>query len=344
MHSPRSTSGNVLTHLTTALLYSAGRLAELRRITTDAPTVQSLQTRAPSTKSRVLVIDDDPATLQVVRSVLDANGYACLTAASAEEALAIVDSTPGIPIAISDINLPGMDGILFLERINSHRAAHSLPRVVFLTAYPRLDFAVAALRLGAIDFLTKPVRPKELLRAVAAAMERVEKEQSALQAPEDAGALVQQAQALVAALRGWAQAQPQAQPPQPHAPAPAVLTDPGEFALAGMEQLRRLRREFPPLSDLDDVAWDLLLELMRAQKSSTRLSVSSLSISIEHVSSTTALRRIQELVKAGHMVRLPDPTDARRDFIALADECRELLQRYLERVGNEFAAAAGAAR
>jgi CheY-like chemotaxis protein/DNA-binding MarR family transcriptional regulator len=305
--------------------------------------VQSSETPAHASlaNSPVLVIDDDPATLQLVRSVLEANGHACLTAASAEEALAIVDSTPGIPIAISDINLPGMDGILFLERINSHRATQLSPRVIFLTAYPRLDFAIAALRLGAIDFLTKPVRPKELLRAVASAVERVQNERSALQTPEDAAALVQQAQALAAALRGWAQAQPQ----QPSSSAPrAALSDPGEFALLGMEQLRRLRREFPPLSELDDVAWDLLLELMRAEKSSTRLSVSSLSISIEHVSSTTALRRIQDLVKAGQMVRLPDPSDARRDFVALATETRELLQRYLERVGNEFAAAADASR
>jgi CheY-like chemotaxis protein/DNA-binding MarR family transcriptional regulator len=301
--------------------------------------VQSSEPRAPgiSTDWRVLVIDDDPATLQLVRSVLEANGHACLTAASAEEALAIVTATPDILVAISDINLPGMDGILFLERINSHRASQLAPRVIFLTAYPRLDFAVAALRLGAIDFLTKPVRPKELLRAVATAVERVQKERGALPVAEDASALVQQAQALAAALKGWAQAQPQTQSPaSPRAP----LSDPGEFALLGMEQLRRLRREFPPLSELDDVAWDLLLELMRAEKSSSRLSVSSLSISVEHVSSTTALRRIQELVKAQYMVRTPDPTDARRDFVALAAECRELLQKYLERVGNEFAAAA----
>jgi DNA-binding MarR family transcriptional regulator len=166
----------------------------------------------------------------------------------------------------------------------------------------------------------------------------VQQERSASPIKEEATALVQQAQALAAALNGWAQAQPK------QATTRAALTDPGEFALLGMEQLRRLRREFPPLSELDDVAWDLLLELMRAEKSSTRLSVSSLSISIEHVSSTTALRRIQDLVKAGQMVRLPDPTDARRDFIALATETRELLQQYLERVGNEFAAAADASR
>jgi DNA-binding response OmpR family regulator len=282
---------------------------------------------------RVLAIDDDAATLQLVRSVLEAHGYECLTAASAEEALAIVSATPGILIAISDINMPGMDGMLFLERINSHRAPHALPRVVFLTAYPRLDFAVAALRLGAVDFLTKPVRPKELLAAVQTAVERVQRDRATAQVTDDAAMLVQQAQALATALKGWAQAQPQQA-------AHAAVVDPGEFALLGMEQLRRLRREFPPLNELDDVAWDLMLELMRAHRGGQRLSVSSLSISVEHVSSTTALRRIQELVKAGYTVRTPDPDDARRDFVVLADETRAVLERYLERVGNEFAAAA----
>lgn len=276
---------------------------------------------------------NDPATLQLVRSVLEAHGYECLTAASAEEALAIVSATPGILIAISDINMPGMDGMLSLERINSHRAPHALPRVVFPTAYPRLDFAVAALRLGAVDFLTKPVRPKELLAAVQTAVERVQRDRATAQVNDDAAMLVQQAQALATALKGWAQAQPQ------QAARPAVV-DPGEFALLGMEQLRRLRREFPPLNELDDVAWDLMLELMRAHRAGQRLSVSSLSISVEHVSSTTALRRVQELVKAGYTVRTPDPDDARRDFVVLADHTRAVLERYLERVGNEFAAAA----
>jgi DNA-binding response OmpR family regulator len=302
--------------------------------------VQAPDTRASAgaAKARVLAIDDDPTTLQLVRSVLESNGYECLTAASAEEALVIVDATAGIAIAISDINMPGMDGILFLERINAHQAPHALPRVIFLTAHPRLDFAVAALRLGAVDFLTKPVRPKELLAAVATAVDRVQRDRASHHVPDEVASLAQQAQALAAALKGWAQA-----PAQPD-PRAAVVANPGEFALLGMEQLRRLRRAFPPLSELDDIAWDLLLELMRAEKGGHRLSVSSLSISVEHVSSTTALRRIQELAKAGHIVRTPDPTDARRDFVVLAEECRAIVDRYLDRVGKEFAAAAALSR
>ncbi len=114
-----------------------------------------------------------------------------------------------------------------------------------------------------------------------------------------------------------------------------------ELALLGMDHLRKLRRQFPPLGELDDVAWDLLRELLRAERNGQRLSVSALSVSVEQVSSTTALRRTQELVKAGHIVRSPDPSDARRDFVALAGEIRGTLDRYLERVASELLGGGG---
>src|SRR5262249_43202284 len=131
-----------------------------------------------SDNARILAIDDDPATLELVRSVLVANGYTCLTASGAEEALALIRSNPDILVAISDISMPGMDGITLLERINSQGRAGSVPRVIFLTAHARVDYAVAALRLGAIDFLTKPVRPQNVLAVVQSAVQRVERERA----------------------------------------------------------------------------------------------------------------------------------------------------------------------
>ena len=307
------------------------------------------RTHVEATRTRVLVIDDDPTTLELVRSVLEANEYACLTASSGEEALALIRATPGILIAISDISMPGMDGIALLRILSAQPTAHAPPRVIFLTAYPRVDFAVAALRLGAVDFLTKPVRPQSLLRAVRSVVERIQREREMAQL-SDRAALAQQAEALAAALHGWAQSQipesapsPVIPPPRPSAPEPRTHHA-SELALLGMDHLRKLRRQFPPLGELDDVAWDLLRELLRAERNGQRLSVSALSVSVEQVSSTTALRRTQELVKAGHIVRSPDPSDARRDFVALAGDIRTTLDRYLERVATELSAAAGSAR
>jgi CheY-like chemotaxis protein len=303
------------------------------------------RTHIEQTGPRVLVVDDDPATVELVRSVLVANGYVCFTASSAESALASIRATPDILIVISDINMPRMDGISFLERINAQPGTNA-PRVIFLTAYPSVDYAVAALRLGALDFLTKPVRPQNLLRVVREAVARVQRERSVASLPEQAATLARQAEMLAAALKGFARAPARADAREcvaaPPAPPAREIPQPRDLALLSLDHLRRLRREFPVLGEFDDVAWDLLRELLRSEKNGQRLSVSALSVSVEQVSSTTALRRIQELVKAGHILRSPDPTDARRDFVMLAAETRATLEQYLERVAHELAAVARA--
>lgn len=282
-------------------------------------------------RTRVLVIDNDSSMVLWVRSVLQAGGYDCLQAFSGEEALATLRTTPDILVAISDIHMPGMDGIALLQNMGSLGGA-SVPRFIFLTAYPEVEFAVAALRLGAVDFLVKPARPQELLAAVRVAVERIDRNRVATQLTDQAAMLAQQAEALAAALHAWKQ-------PQPEQPPRKTETTRGDLTLLGLDHLRRPRQAVAPLGELDDVAWDLLRELLRAEKAGQRISVSALSISVEHISPTTALRRIRELVKAGHIARIPDPMDARRDFVALAPESRAALEHYLEQVAKELAAA-----
>lgn len=281
-------------------------------------------------RGRVLVIDNDSSMVLWVRSVLQADGYECFSALSGEEALATLRSTPDILVAISDIHMPGMDGISLLRNLDSQTSA-SVPRFIFLTAYPEIDFAVAALRLGAVDFLVKPVRPQELSGAVRRACDRLDRNRAAAQLTDQAALLAKQAEALAAALNAWKH--PQSESTERKGPG-------GDFARLGLDHLRRPRQSFAPLGHLDDVAWELLLELLRAEKVAQRISVSALSISVEHISPTTALRRIRELVKAGHILRNPDPMDARRDFVTLASESRAALEQYLGQVAKELAAAA----
>ncbi len=295
--------------------------------------LQSADARAhvDAARARILVIDNDSSMVLWVRSVLQAGGYDCLQAFSGEEALAILRATPDIVVAISDIHMPGMDGITLLQSVCALSGA-SVPRFIFLTAYPEVEFAVAALRLGAVDFLVKPVRPQELLGAARSAIEHVDRNRAAAQLTDQAAVLAQQAEALAAALNAWKH-------PNAEQPARKTETTRGDLTLLGLDHLRRPRQAVAPLGELDDVAWDLLRELLRAEKSGQRISVSALSISVEHISPTTALRRIRELVKAGHIARNPDPMDARRDFVALAPESRAALEHYLEQVAKELAAA-----
>jgi DNA-binding response OmpR family regulator/DNA-binding MarR family transcriptional regulator len=293
------------------------------------------RTQVDAVRSRVLVIDNDSSMVLWVRSILQANGFECFPALSGEEALATLRSTPEILVAISDINMPGMDGIKLLESVGSLVGAASVPRFIFLTAYPQVDFAVAALRLGAVDFLIKPVRPQELVNAARSAVERVNRDRAAMQLTDQAAMLAQQAEALASALNAWKQ-------PQPEPTARKNETTRGDFALLGLDHLRRPHNSSAPLGELDDVAWNLLLELLRVEKAGQRVSVSALSISIDDISPTTALRRIRELVKAGHILRNRDPMDARRDFVTLAPDSRAALEQYLTRVAKELAAAAAA--
>ena len=290
-------------------------------------------TNEDAAKGRVLIIDNDSSMVLWVRSVLQTEGYDCRTAFGGEEALAILRTTPDILVAISDIHMPGMDGISLLRSLGSLTGAASMPRFIFLTAYPEVDFAVQALRLGAVDFLVKPVRPQELLNAVRSAVERVDRSRAAMQLTDQAALLAQQAEALAAALGAWKHPQSTAVSAQP------AEVNRGDLTTLGLDRLRRPRHALTPMGELDDVAWDLLLELLRADKTAQRISVSALSISVAHISPTTALRRIRELVKAGHILRNPDPLDARRDFVALAAECRTALEHYLEQVAKELAAA-----
>src|SRR5690349_10173854 len=179
-------------------------------------------------RSRVLVIDNDSSVVTWVRSVLEADGFECVPALSGEEALARLRSTSDIVVAISDIHMPGMDGIRLLQSVATLAGVASAPRFIFLTAYPEMDFAVAALRLGAIDFLVKPVRPQELVNAVRSAVERVQRSRVPTQLTDQAALLAQQAEALAAALNAWKQ-------PQAQRTSSASSAAHNDFALLGLD-------------------------------------------------------------------------------------------------------------
>jgi DNA-binding NtrC family response regulator len=100
----------------------------------------------------VLVVDDDPALLEVLEVNLQAKGYQVGAHARAEDAFAALASTP-VDVVITDLNLQGASGLELCERIV--RARPEVP-VLVITGHGSLDAAVAAIRAGAYDFITKP--------------------------------------------------------------------------------------------------------------------------------------------------------------------------------------------
>ena len=116
----------------------------------------------------VLIVEDDPHVLLGCQQALALEDIQSQGVSSAEQALALVgDNFPGI--VISDIRLPGIDGLELLKRLKARD--HSLP-VVLITGHGDISMAVGAMRDGAYDFMEKPFSPERLVDAARRALEQ----------------------------------------------------------------------------------------------------------------------------------------------------------------------------
>lgn len=119
-------------------------------------------------RSRVLVVDDDPHILSVITRGLTFAGYDVYSADTGESALPLANHRPP-DLIILDVLLPGLDGLEVCRRLRSH--ARELP-ILMLTAKGRIPDRVAGLDAGADDYLVKPFSFDELLARVRALLRR----------------------------------------------------------------------------------------------------------------------------------------------------------------------------
>lgn len=147
----------------------------------------------------VLLVDDEAGILNVLGELIADMGYHVLRALSGEKALEVLSSLPGsdaggeasskgagsvsvchgdhtganaaeLPIVITDIRMPGMDGMELLRRIKERMP---YAEVIISTGHADMDLAIQSLRLGAADFLTKPIHPDLLEFTLLGAVERM---------------------------------------------------------------------------------------------------------------------------------------------------------------------------
>jgi two-component system sensor histidine kinase/response regulator len=116
----------------------------------------------------ILVVDDNGANRELARHTLEDEGYRVLLASGGEEAIAAVEREAPDCVVL-DVAMPGVDGFTACERIRALPDAADTP-VVFLTALRDVDTFDRALRAGGDDFLTKPVRPTELVIRIQSAL------------------------------------------------------------------------------------------------------------------------------------------------------------------------------
>lgn len=123
---------------------------------------------APGETMRALVVDDEPRLRQLLVRVLSHDGFECRDAADGAAALDVLDTWPAA-LVLSDLRMPGIDGIELLRRA---RARHPDTAVVIVTAVADVEMAVRCLALGAADYLTKPFHLEEVRARVRQALSR----------------------------------------------------------------------------------------------------------------------------------------------------------------------------
>ena len=122
-----------------------------------------------NSKEKILIADDDPNIIKIVKDRLDNKGFKVITASNGEEALTLAKSeSPGI--AILDLQMPMLSGIEVLQEMKRHNLEVT---TIFLTAYGTIELAVKAMKKGAYDFIQKPVDLTHLEIVINKALERI---------------------------------------------------------------------------------------------------------------------------------------------------------------------------
>jgi two-component system, NtrC family, nitrogen regulation response regulator NtrX len=123
-------------------------------------------------KSRILVVDDEEPIRKTLRMTLEYEGYEVVEASSGAEALVLIEKEP-TDLVFLDIKMPGMDGLEVLEKLTERAAG---PQVIMVSGHGSVQTAVQATKLGAFDFIEKPLETERVLVAVRNALERKELE------------------------------------------------------------------------------------------------------------------------------------------------------------------------
>ncbi len=117
---------------------------------------------------KMLIIDDDEIVLKTCRRIFEAKGFEVLTTENPQEGIRLV-SEKAYDVVLVDWMMPGLDGMAVVEEIDK-RSPNSA--MVMISSHPSVGRATEAMKRGAMDYLSKPFKPQEIVAAVDKAMKR----------------------------------------------------------------------------------------------------------------------------------------------------------------------------
>jgi DNA-binding NtrC family response regulator len=129
---------------------------------------------------KLLVVDDEVEILNILTKYLK-DDYDILTASSGQEGIDVFERERP-PVIITDMKLPGMDGIEFMRRV---KLMDGDAEVIVITGHGDMEIAIESLRLGAVDFLLKPIDFDDLERAIKRALDKLQAEREMVASIDD---------------------------------------------------------------------------------------------------------------------------------------------------------------
>jgi len=119
--------------------------------------------------SNILIVDDEPRILLLLNSLFKSNGFNVQTARDGASALDVI-AKGGIDITVTDLRMPSMDGMQLFDEI---KKSHPDMPVILLTAYASVETAIAAMKKGIFDYLTKPFKVADMIACLKRAEEKI---------------------------------------------------------------------------------------------------------------------------------------------------------------------------
>lgn len=314
----------------------------------ESPSYEPMAPVRGNAQPRLLIIDDDPRALRIFRRILQQADRHCLAFQRAEEMIDALQENAQVDVILSDLRMQQIDGIGLIKRIRTQFKDRPWLQFILVTGQATMDTAVSALRLEAVDYLFKPVMPKELLSAVNSAMQRTRQLRFRLAQPDKAlhaeqlSQLARSANMLAAELARFSQGS-EADLRDGQGQADLTVGNGDSADPASVEQSRAALRVLSSLGEQKgeifgdalspDPAWEMLLELMIGRFTGRRTCVTSLCLASK-TPLTTALRRIDALIDAGLVVRSRDLDDRRRTYVQLSELGVQKMQQYLASAGK----------